>query len=171
MTKTSFRVAAGAFCAILAMTGLAQAQSVRLLGDFRDWSAYATSEGAGALCFVISKPTQVNPSPDGYTQAYLYLTHRPAENQRFELNVVAGFSFAPDTPASITVGGNTYPLFTQADAAWLQDASQSANLASAIRAGSSMSIEGTSDKGIRVTQAYSLSGATAAQRAIDAECP
>jgi len=148
----------------------ASAQSVRLLGDFRDWSSYSASEGSGALCFALSKPKSVEPEPDGYTQAYLYVTHRPAENIRNEVNLVAGFAFAPDTAATISVGGDSFALYTENDAAWLADPAQSEALAGVMRAGSSLVVEGTSDKGIRVKQTYSLSGATAATRAIDGEC-
>ena len=64
----------------------------------------------------------MKPPPDGDTQAYLYLTHRPAEGVTNELNLVAGFNFAPDQPATLTVGGKSFDLFTQKDAAWLLDA-------------------------------------------------
>lgn len=148
----------------------AAAQSVRLIGDFRDWSAYATSEAAGALCFALSKPQDINPIPDGYTEAYLYLTNRPAEGVRNEFNLVAGYVFAPDSPAVLTVSGQTFDLFTENDAAWLLDPAQSENLAAAMRAGSSLVVEGTSDKGIRIAQTFSLAGATAASRAIEGDC-
>ena len=159
---------------LLALGALASlpalAQSVRLIGDFRDWAAYATSEGAGALCFALSKPQDVNPIPDGYTEAYLYLTNRPAEGIRNEFNLVAGYGFAPDSPATVTVSGQAFELFTEGDAAWLLDPAQSDGLASAMRAGSSLVIEGTSDKGIRITQTFSLAGATAASRALESDC-
>ena len=70
----------------------------------------------------------------------------------------------------MTVGGQTFNLFTQNDAAWLDDAGQSAALATAIRAGSSMVVEGTTAAGIKVTQNYSLSGATSAQQSINSGC-
>lgn len=148
----------------------AAAQSVRLIGDFRDWSAYATAEGAGALCFALTKPQDINPVPDGYAEAYLYLTNRPAEGVRNEFNLVAGYVFAPDSQATATVSGQSFDLFTENDAAWLLDPAQSENLAAAIRAGSTLLIEGTSDKGIRIAQTFSLSGATAASRAMEADC-
>jgi hypothetical protein len=148
----------------------ALAQSVTSMGDFKDWSAYSASEGAGAVCFALSKPASVDPSPDGYTQAYLYLTHRPAENVSNELNLVAGFEFAPDQPATLTVGGKTFDLFTQKDAAWLLDATKNNDLAGAMRAGQSVVVQGTTDKGILVEETFSLSGATAASKAIDAGC-
>ena len=164
-----FALALGTALLVSASSG-ALAQSVTSIGDFKDWSAYSASEGAGAVCFALSKPATVDPSPDGYTQAYLYLTHRPAENVSNELNLVAGFEFAPDQPATLSVGGKSFDLFTQKDAAWLLDATKNDDLAGAMRAGQSVVIQGTTDKGILVEETFSLSGATAASKAIDAGC-
>ena len=144
----------------------AAAQSVQALGEFRDWAAYSASDGAGQVCFAMSKPQDVAPPVDGYGQAYLYLTNRPAEGISNEVNLVAGFNFAPDQPATLTVGGTSFDLFTQKDAAWLLDATRNDDLAGALRAGSTVTIEGTTEKGILVTETFSLSGATAASRAI-----
>lgn len=167
MTKTTLAIA---LAATLALVGGASAQQVQLLGEHRAWSSYSASDGSGAVCFAMTKPESVTPTPDGYSQAYLYITNRPGENIANEFNLVAGFSFQPDSVATVNVGGQVFNLFTQNDAAWLDDAGQSEALASAIRAGSSMSIEGTTAAGIKVVQAYSLSGATAAQQSIDAGC-
>lgn len=150
-----------------ALSGIAMAQSVKLLGEYRDWTAYTATESTGPVCFALSKPTEVTPSPDDFTEAWLYLTNRPSESVRNELNLVAGFTFAPDTTATATVSGQSFELFTDKDAAWLLDPNQNDNLAGALRAGSSVVIEGTSDKGIRITETFSLSGATAASRAIE----
>src|SRR5690606_14913526 len=57
--------------ALALSAGTALAQSVQSLGDFRDWSAYTAAEGNGMVCFAMSKPTEVAPPVDGYTQAYL----------------------------------------------------------------------------------------------------
>lgn len=160
-------LAALATALVPALSGAATAQSVKLLGEYRDWTAYTATESTGPVCFALSKPTEVTPSPDDFTEAWLYLTNRPSESVRNELNVVAGFTFAPDTPATATISGQTFELFTDKDAAWLLDPNQNDNLAGALRAGSSVVIEGTSDKGIRITETFSLSGATAASRAIE----
>ncbi len=155
---------------VAASAGPASAQSVTLIGEFRSWGAYAANESTGPVCFAMSKSTSVDPVPDGFVSAYLYLTHRPSVSVRNEMNVVSGFTFAPNTPATATVGGKTFELFTDKDAAWLLDPSQNDNLAGALRAGSSVVIEGTSDKGIKITETFSLSGATAASRAIEDGC-
>lgn len=150
--------------------GTALAQSVQLLGQFRDWSAYSASESAGALCFAMTKPVSVEPTPDGFTEAYLYLTHRPAEDVANEVNVVAGYEFAPDQPATLIIGDKSFELFTQQDSAWLLDPSRGADLAGAMRAGTTLTIEGTNAGGVKVAETFSLSGATAASRAIDGGC-
>lgn len=156
--------------AAVLLPGAAYAQSAQELGVFRDWSAYTATESTGNICFALSKPTEVSPIPDGYTEAYLYLTHRPAEGVTNEFNLVAGFTFAADTPATMTISGQTFDLFTENDAAWLLDPSRGDTVAGTMRAGTTLVIEGTSDKGIKIRETFSLSGATAASRAIDGKC-
>jgi hypothetical protein len=167
MTKS---VAAIALLATLALTTAASAQQVKLLGEHRAWSSYSATDASGAVCFAMTKPDSITPTPDGYTQAYLYITNRPGENIVREFNLVAGFTFQPDSLATVSVGGQSFNLFTQNDAAWLDNSSQADALASAIRAGSSMTVTGTTTAGLKVTQNYSLSGATAAQQAIGTSC-
>ena len=152
------------------LTAPAFAQSVKLIGEFRSWSAYAATEQTGPVCFALTQPTEITPQPDGYTQAYLYLTHRPSIGVRNELNLVAGFTFGADTPASVTVSGQTFELFTDKDAAWLKNPAQNDDLAGALRAGSEVLIEGTTAAGIKVSETFSLSGATAASKAIEGDC-
>lgn len=148
----------------------AWAQSARVLGDFRDWSSYAADDGSGTVCFAMTRPKTTEPTPEGYGEAYLYVTNRPGEDVVNEFNVVAGYTFQTGSMAVASVGGQDFALFTQNDAAWLDDSTQSANLAAAIRAGSTVTITGTTAAGMEVVQSYSLSGATAAQQAIGAEC-
>ena len=159
-----------ALALILAAISPAQAQSARVLGDFRDWSSYAADDGTGTQCFAMTKPKTTEPTPENYGDAYLYITNRPGEDVVSEFNVVSGYVFQTGSVASINIGGTSFALFTQADAAWLDDKAQAAALAAAIRAGSNLTIEGVSATGTRIVQTYSLSGATAAQQAIGAEC-
>lgn len=155
---------------LMAGAGTAFGQSVQVLGDFRDWSAFTASESSGRLCFAMSQPTSTTPEPEGYADAYLYLSTRVSDGVRNEFNLIAGYEFAPDSVAQVEVGGQIYDLFTQADGAWLQDASLGQNLAGNMRAGSTMTVSGTSARGIRVVQTFSLSGVTAASRAVDQAC-
>ena len=148
----------------------AVAQSVQSLGDFKAWSAYSTTRSATPFCFVHSKPISVEPELAGAEQAYFYVTHRPSERLSYEMNLVAGFEFGIDSLATARIGGSSYSLFTQEDAAWLEDPSLSGEMASAMRRGATMEIEGINKQGARVILTFSLSGATASMRKIDSAC-
>jgi len=159
-----------ALLATFAGLGPVLAQSARVLGDFRDWSSYAADDGSGTVCFAMTRPKSTEPTPDGYGEAYLYVTNRPGEDVVNEFNLVSGYTFQTGSMAVASVGGQDFALFTQNDAAWLDDSAQAANLAAAIRAGSTVTVTGTASNGTEIVQSFSLSGATAAQQAIGAEC-
>ena len=83
---------------------------------------------------------------------------------------MAGFTIAADQPVVLTVAGQTFALFAKDDAAWLQDPTQSDNLAGVMRAGTTAVIDMTSDKGIKIKETFSLAGATAASKAVNSSC-
>lgn len=154
----------------LAATALpAMAQSVRVLSEHNAWTAYATTENSGQICFVLSRPTATEPDA-GATEAYFYITHRPDRGVRSEINIVTGYGFDAQGTASLIVGSQSFELYTQDDAAWLADTSQASSAIQAIRGGSTMVVEGTRADGSTVRQTFSLSGATAATNAIDGTC-
>ena len=165
-----------AFAGLIGTIGLAGAsapsfaQSVQSLGDYKAWSAFSTVRSATSICFIHSKPISVEPELAEIEQPFFYVTHRPGENVAYEMNLVAGFEFGTDSLATVTIGGSEYSLFTQGDAAWLEDPALSAEMASAMRRGNSMQVEGVNKSGARVTLTFSLSGATASMRKIDASC-
>lgn len=146
------------------------AQSVQSLGEFKAWSAYSTVRSATSICFIHSKPVSVEPELAGIEQPYFYVTHRPAEGVSYEMNLVAGFELGVDSLATVTIGGSEYSLFTQGDAAWLEDPSRAAEMASAMRRGTTMVVEMINKEGARVSMTFSLSGATASMRKIDDAC-
>ena len=166
MRKAGLGLGVAAVLVAALLPGIAFAQSVKQLGAYRDWTVYSANSGTGQICFAVAKPSQVNPSPDGYSQAYLYLTSRPTDKIANELNLVAGFNLAADQPATLAVAGQTFPLFVQGDAAWLEDPTQNDNLAGQMRAGTTAVIDVTSDKGIKIEETFSLGGATAASKAL-----
>lgn len=166
LTKIGFL----AMVIILALGQAGFAQSVQSLGDFKAWSAYSTVKSATNICFVHSKPVEVEPQLEDMGDPYLYVTHRPNEGVRNEINLVAGFDFQTDTLAAAQIGSQSFSLFTQGDAAWLEDVSQSADMTAAMRRGSTMVVEGIDQRGTKVRMVFSLSGATASMRAIDSAC-
>jgi len=171
MRSTYIKILSGfSFCLLAILPQIAVAQSVQSLGDYKAWSAYSTTRSATPFCFVHSKPVSVEPELEDIDQPYFYVTHRPNEGVAHEMNLVAGFEFGTDSLASVSIGGEEFSMFTQGDAAWLEDPSQSSEMASSMRRGTSMIVEGVNKQGARVKLTFSLSGATASMRKIDSAC-
>ena len=172
--KMLFRIAvAAAFIVAMQVghgTAPALAQEPEHLDTHRDWHTYTFNENGNLVCYMASKPTN---EEGEYTQrgdVYMLVTHRPAEASRDVVSVITGYTYGPETDAVVTIGDKLFELFTSENTAWARDSATDANLVSAMKAGSSMIIKGTSSRGTLTTDTYSLLGFTAAYNEITRTC-
>ena len=70
----------------------------------------------------------------------------------------------------MSFGSKQFTLFTQNDMAWAVDDKTDRDIAKAIRGGSKMVVKGTSSRGTKTTDTFSLRGSSAAHDAISREC-
>ena len=61
-------------------------------------------------------------------------------------------------------------MVTDGEGAWLADTSGEAAFVEAMKAGSTLTVKGTSQRGTNTTDTYSLGGVTAAMQEIDKAC-
>ena len=163
----SFLLAAGA--ALLAGSP-AQAQEPKPLGEFQDWAAYTYESDSGPVCYVVSQPTDWEPKNVNRGPIFFLITHRPSERVRNEVNTIIGYPFKEDSTATVTVGDDSFELFTSGDGAWADTADRDREIVEAMKAGSTMRLEGVSWRGTETVDRYSLLGVTDAMNKIDAEC-
>ena len=162
---------AGLALGVIAVFGtLAVAADTRALGTFSDWSAHQFAEKGGNVCYLYSVPKK---STGDYTKrgdTYVQVTHRVSDGTRNEVSVTAGYTYKKGSNVTIVIDGKRFSLFTDDDTAWTQDANADATLVAAMRAGATMTVQGTSSRGTLTSDTYSLSGFTAANNAIDKAC-
>ena len=142
----------------------------KIIGGFKDWSAHQYTERKETVCYIHGVPLK---SAGKYTkrgETYVQVTHRVREKIRNEVSVTAGYTYKKDSDVTLTIDGRKFTLFTDGDAAWGGDASPDATLVAAMRAGRRMIVQGVSARGTRTTDSYSLSGFTAAHKAIGKAC-
>ena len=159
--------------AVLALAPPAFAQSEpRLLDTHRDWRSYVLEGNAGKICYIASDPSESSPAMEGRSATWVLVTHRPADNVRNEVGVVAGYVYQSGTRVNIIIDidTDTYQMFTQADGAWLRTPEEDVTVVEAMKKGRRMTVVGYSSTGITTTDKYSLLGFTAAHRAISKEC-
>jgi len=160
--------AAGLYAATGGQSALAA--GAKAIGAFKDWSAYFFAEKNGRVCYMHSRP---NKSGGSYTKrgdAYVQVTHRVGSKTRDEVSVTAGYPYKKGSEVAMIIDGRKFSLFTDDDTAWGGDASVDAALVTAMKAGATMVVQGTSARGTLTSDTYSLAGFTAAHKAIDKAC-
>ncbi len=166
---------------ILALTALvlasllpgveSRAQVIERIGDFRSWSAFTAKEGNEPVCFMSTQPTKSEGKYNKRGEIYALVSHRPAENRRGEVSFVAGYTFKSESSVEVSVdGGRAFTLYTKDDGAWARDSATDKKLIDEMIKGGNMVVRGTSSRGTATTDTYSLSGFTAAYRAINGAC-
>jgi hypothetical protein len=145
------------------------AQEVKLLQKYSDWAAYM-SEGSPKVCFAVSQPRDSSPKNVRRGPIYFYVSHYPGDKVAGEISVKMGYPFAPGAKVTVTIGNDKFELFTKDEGAFVEKTEDEAKLVAALKAGSSMKIQGRSARGTNTSDTYSLSGTTDAIERIAKEC-
>lgn len=155
---------------LLATGSLPAASADRSLGNFKDWSTMAFGDKKSLTCMAFTQPQK---SDGDYTRrgdVFVFVTHRPGAGQKNQVSIETGYTYDAKAPVTLTIDDRSFALSADGSAAWLADSGKAAALVAAMKAGRAMQVEGTSSKGTRTKDQYSLLGFTAATRAIDKTC-
>lgn len=162
---------------LLATTTIALSQSPKELGSFRQWNAYTYNDAEGKACYIASQPQSSKYSQEisGRDPAFFLVTTRTAsaagKSVRNEASTIIGYPFKPESEVTVDIDGQKFKMFTREDNAWFNDRNSEAAFIEAMKAGSTMVVEGMSGRGTVTADTYSLSGVTAGLDAIAKECP
>lgn len=161
--------------ALLGLTSAATAaEKPTALGTFKSWSAYTAGSGADKTCYALSEPTASEPSGVKRDKVYLLISDFPGRKVKGEPQIVPGYAYPDNGTVSVTVGNDKFTFFTRTEggvgSAWLKSTADEAKLVAALQKGSRAVVTGVSSRGTTTTDAYSLSGITAALQKAHAEC-
>jgi Invasion associated locus B (IalB) protein len=154
------------------VTAAAGGAKPTLLGQYGDWGAYTASPGGKKICFTIAKPASSETTPAGKARnpSYMFISSRPGEKVTDEVSIIIGYPFKPNSEATVAVGNASFALYTQQDGAWIKNAAEEAHLIDAMRSGDNAVIKGTSARGTRSTDVFSLKGLAQALDRSDQDC-
>ncbi len=154
----------------IASVGAALAQTPNTLGKFNDWSALSYAGAKGKVCYIHSSPSTLSPSNLRHGDVSFFIRTSPGEGIPNEANFVVGYSFKKDSRVTVDIDGKKFKMFTQGDSAWLLNVAEEPELLAAMKAGSKMTVNGTSGRGNGTAYKFSLSGVTAASKKITSAC-
>jgi len=155
---------------LFASTATAAAQTPTRLGVFKDWTAYAYTDGRGKVCYAASQPKDTEPKNVNRDPIFFMVSTRPADRVSNEVSVLIGYPLKQDSKVSVDIDGKTFVMFTKDDGAWVENVNEESVLVAALRAGSRMVVKGTSRRGTNTVDYYSLSGISAALDSVAKAC-
>jgi len=166
-----FRLIPAAVLAVaLAVATPAAAQKIEVLGVFKDWTAYKTTQGGQPLCYMASKPKKDEGKYKKRGDIYAMVAHRPAAKANNVISIRAGYTYKAGGKPRLKIGGKTFTLFSNEDKAWATNAQADRAIVKAMKGGRTMIVTGVSSRGTKTRDTYSLLGFSAAHRAIGKAC-
>lgn len=147
------------------------AQEATQLATFNDWTAWRGSDSSGQICYISAQPDKSEPAGVNRSPIHFLIIHRKGLGTKNEVQTLIGYPFnSSNSNASATIDGQTFDMVTEGEGAWLAESSREAAFVAAMKAGSTMVVRGTSQRGTNTIDTYSLSGVTAAMGEIDKAC-
>jgi hypothetical protein len=171
--RISLVLALTAAAALPAAAAPAAPELPSLLGTSKDWTAYSANTPDGRVCYALSQPKSTMPKKAARDPIFVLISVWPGRNVRDELQVIPGYLYKDGEPVFAQVGSTRTEFFTRNDtksgSAWVKELADETDLISAMRGGSTLTVSGTSKRGTKTVDTYSLSGiATALSRIHDA---
>ncbi len=151
--------------------GPAAAQNVEPIGSAGKWRAFTFLEDGKTVCYISSEPEKTEGDYKVRGEVHALVTHRPALDSRDVVSLIAGYPLKPDADIVVTIDRKQkFTLFAEKETAWAPDEKTDRALVRAMVRGGTMVVEGTSSRGTKTKDTYSLSGFGKMYQAIGQAC-
>jgi hypothetical protein len=142
-----------------------------LVSAHGDWGAYLANGAKGKVCYALAQPKQRQPSGLKRSDAYIFISTRPAENVRGEISIMMGFPLKEGASGAVAeIGSQSFELVAKGENAWVKNAAEESQLSDAMRKGSRLVIKAPSAKGAMSMDTYSLVGLAQALDQVRKDC-
>jgi hypothetical protein len=149
-------------------SGPALAQAPKLIKQYNDWSSFSAVVDGGKTCYILSIPTEKQPSDRDHGDVFFMLAYHAGEASSLQPQFKAGYPFKDDSKVTLDIDGKKYMMFTRGDSAWLENPAEESAVVDSMRNGKSMSVTAYSRRGTQTSYTYSLAGVTASLKDITA---
>ncbi|MBL6596195.1 MAG: hypothetical protein ISP43_05115 [Candidatus Puniceispirillum sp.] len=138
----------------------------------KDWGAYRYDSDGSRICFVSSVPTKSEGKydPKNRGDMRVFVSHGPGKAERDVVQVIAGYRYKSQSDVTLTIDGKKFKLFTLEDRAYAESEEDDRRIIVLMKRGAKMTVVGTSSRGTKTTDTYSLSGFTKTKAVIDKTC-
>ena len=130
-------------------------------GRFKDWAVYTEVRDGDLVCYAATPAEDKAPRDFEHGEVHFYVGVWKSRPSREQPSLRVGFDLRPDLAPNASVSRQKWTLFSAGREAFALDEDDS-EIVSALRRGSELRIEATSNSGTPVTYHFSLSGSSAA---------
>jgi invasion protein IalB len=148
--------------ALVVMAGPAMAQQATKLGQHNAWGTYSYQASGGKVCYVLTVPTDKQPSSLDHGDMFFFVSQRPGQQVSYEPQFIAGYNLQENSKVTVTVGAKSFTMFTRGKSAWVENAAEEPQLIAAMKGGSDMKVQAKSGRGNPTSYVFSLKGISAA---------
>jgi hypothetical protein len=141
------------------------------LGKVDSWSAYASQDRTGRVCYLVGRPQRIEPAGFARKGPMAMVTHRPTEKITNVVSFVEGYTLKEGSEVTLDLGGGAkFELFTKDDSAWARTADIDKAIVSSLLKSRQVVVHGTPQRGPATSDTYALSGFGKALALIDKAC-
>ena len=137
---------------------------------FGKWHVQTFVEGRSKVCLIWSQPYKSKGNYKRRGDIFAYVTQDPAQKRLDEISISIGYNFKKQSALSISIEKMKFLMFTDGDTAWNQGPLDDTKMVKAMRAGIKMTVKGTSSRGTKTTDVFSLKGFSKAYATMNKKC-
>jgi invasion protein IalB len=142
-----------------------------LVKTYRDWSLFSHEKSDNKICFAATQPKDSTPAGANREGVFFYVSAWPKDGVKSEVSVRLGYKIKQGSTVNIDIGGSGFDLFAKDDKAFVADPTEELKLIEAMKRGSTMKVEATSESGSSTSDTFSLLGISAALKGLADTCP
>lgn len=146
------------------------AEEMTRVDTIGDWLVLADSKKPHAFCFVTSEAKSSEPKDTPREPPRAYISVWPKDGIKGEVSFRMGFKVKKQGEGIAKINASGYRLFGANDRAFVKDATQELKLLEAMKKGGNLTVEIASDRGVTVTDKYSLNGVGPALQKLQQTC-
>ena len=127
------------------------------------WGTYATPTTNGKVCYVLSRPTDMQPKQLDHGDIFFTVSQKPEQERHVTSRSSSPPTTCRRTPRPvIQIGDKSFEMFIRGNYAWVANAAEEPILVAAMKAGQTMKVSAKSKRGNATSYVFSLKGISAA---------
>lgn len=129
------------------------------VGKYGDWSVFTEAISGETLCFAATPATDLAPRSADHGEVWFYVSNWRSGKAANQPSLKVGYELREDLPGKANIGRSSWTLYGVGREAFTMDSDDPA-MVRALKRGSELRVEATSQRNTRVTYHFSLRGSS-----------